>query len=111
MLKIVSLRFNQYLRRNSTSLPFLSGDGFNLISQETSLPIFFTKSELLENSLLNLSGETEDFVLIAGNSDRDFLINMPEMPRNLRRLYLQNSFISDGDLIRTLPIGVENGTT
>jgi hypothetical protein len=108
MLKIVSLRFNQYLRRNSTSLPFLSGDGFNLFSQETSLPVFFIKSERLENSLLNLSDQTEDFVLIAGNSDRDFLINMPEMPRNLRRLYLQNSFISDGDLIRTLPIGVEN---
>ena len=108
MLQRVSLRFNQYLRRNSTSLPFLSGDGFRTVAQNESLPIFFCKSEVLENSLNTLSDVGENLVLIAGNSDRDFQLDLPQIPRNLRRLYLQNSFISDDTLIRTLPIGVEN---
>jgi hypothetical protein len=108
MLRRVSLRFNQYLRRNSTSLPYISGDGFRAVSQRESIAVFFCKSESLEDSLQDLSDIGQDFVLISGNSDRDFNFTLTGVPENLRRLYLQNSFVSDSNLIRTLPIGVEN---
>jgi len=108
MLQRVSLRFNQYLRRNSTSLPYLSGDGFRALTQRETNSLFFCKSESLEDSLHSLSEIGDDFVLIAGNSDRDFNLTPLKFPKNLRRLYLQNSFVSDSNLIRTLPIGVEN---
>lgn len=108
MLQRVLLRFNQYLRRNSTSLPYISGDGFRAVTQRETNSLFFCKSELLQDSLDSLSDIGQDFVLIAGNSDRDFNLHSLEFPKNLRRLYLQNSFVSDLNLIRTLPIGVEN---
>jgi hypothetical protein len=108
MIQRFSLRLNQHLRRNSTSLPYISGDGFKALAQGQTNSLFFCKSESLEDSLQILADIGQDFVLIAGNSDRDFELMPPKVPKNLRRLYLQNSFVSDSNVIRTLPIGIEN---
>jgi hypothetical protein len=47
-------------------------------------------------------------VLIAGNSDFDFQAKNDLPFENFQHFFLQNSFISDGMKVHTLPIGVEN---
>jgi hypothetical protein len=108
MIRHASLRFKQWTLRKSTSLPFISGDGFaSLISNELK-QVYFCKSEEVEEALEHFGSLANPFVLVAGNSDRDFVQNDFLLPENLKRLYLQNSFICDDKRIRTLPIGVEN---
>jgi hypothetical protein len=46
-------------------------------------------------------------VLVVGNSDRDYFYLDFEVPRSVNLILLQNSHISH-DLVRTLPIGIEN---
>ena len=108
MIRSAPLRIKQRMRRNSTSLPYLSGDGFAALVAANSQQIFFCKSEDVEENLERLGSLSNSFVLLAGNSDRDFVKDDFCLPHNLNRLYLQNSHISQNHLIRTLPIGVEN---
>ena len=102
------LRLKQFLRRNATSLPYLSGDGFASLARESKNQVLFCKSEMVERTLEKLRDVDRPFVLVAGNSDREFILDKFTLPNNLRRMYLQNSFITQNELIRTLPIGVEN---
>jgi len=108
MINYAMHRVKQLSRRKLTNLPLISGDGFAKLASQTDQQIFFCKSEEVEHSLDLLGATFQSFVLIAGNSDRDFTLKSLILPKNLRRLYLQNSFISDGQQIKTLPIGVEN---
>jgi hypothetical protein len=45
---------------------------------------------------------------VSGNSDFEIHDLPARLPRNLKRMYLQNSFISDSSKIFTLPIGSES---
>lgn len=46
-------------------------------------------------------------ILIFGNSDHDFTTFSWPIPPTVKRIFLQNSFITN-DFFRTLPIGIEN---
>jgi hypothetical protein len=120
VLNTAVLRLEQRLFRYSNSLPYISGDGFrhitekfqrtsvSRISEMTLRDIHFIKSEDLELTLGFLSKSTRETVLLVGNSDQNFYSIPADIPSCVKRIYLQNSFISDQKLIRTLPIGVEN---
>ena len=108
MAELALLRLKQFLRRNASSLPYLSGDGFASLGRQSKNQVFFCKSEIVEKTLEKLEEIDRPFVLISGNSDREFISDQFILPNNLQRMYLQNSFITQNDLIRTLPIGVEN---
>jgi hypothetical protein len=47
-------------------------------------------------------------VIIAGNDDTEFRSELKNLPNSTKRIYLQNSFVSDNRRIFTLPIGIEN---
>jgi len=120
MFSLAKLRFEQLVSRNSNSLPHISGDGFRAISKKNRFSTFnedymfaegslvFTKSENLEGVLDSAPELNQDIVIFAGNSDREFFSVSQPIPSCVKRIYLQNSFISDQKFIRTLPIGVEN---
>ena len=112
------------MARNSTSSPFLSGDAFaslcdfNLTSDLDALATgdltvlrnartIFCVSHYLD-SLLVESRNLSCRVILAGNSDLDFLDLPDAFHPHLRLMALQNSHVSDGDRIITLPIGLEN---
>ena len=69
--------------------------------------VVFCKSSDLLFVLEELKKELSGKTLVAADADVDFFNH--DLPLNsLKRLFLQNSFISDGKRIKTLPIGVEN---
>jgi hypothetical protein len=47
-------------------------------------------------------------VIISGNGDHEFHSPPTDLPASVKHLFLQNSFVSDDQLISTLPIGIEN---
>lgn len=65
----------------------------------------YVRSDLLDNQLIGTLPETVK-VLVSGNSDRDFIKPL-SFPTSIDRVYLQNLCFSS-DLVRVLPIGVEN---
>ena len=88
------------INRESDIDAFLRHDG--------SSRIVFCRSDLVhELSRLSLTNGPRR-TLIAGNSDHDFTA-LTQLPHNgFESFYLQNSLISDGKNIFTLPIGIEN---
>jgi len=110
-------------RRNSE--PFLSGD---LFADKSDISVFPPKYRGQQPSIRDIkealvifcpSNRLQEFldlhrnninakVIIAGNSDFDFHELPSGIPKSVRQLFLQNSFISDSDLVTTLPIGIEN---
>lgn len=117
------IKFRQTIYRKSISLPFLSGDAFasiadlvirdkgdlkTLSSYSKKLEILFCRSDLVPQIKNFMPMNVKCTVLMAGNSDYDFL-SRNELPlSNFRYFFLQNSFISDGLNIHSLPIGIEN---
>jgi len=117
------IRGRQLKFRNSISSPFISGGALAsvcdfVINKESDLDAFvrhdrsshivFCRSDLAHElsrlSLINGPRRT----LIAGNSDHDFTA-LTQLPHNgFESFYLQNSLISNGKNIFTLPIGIEN---
>ena len=117
------IRGRQLKFRNSISSPFISGGALAsicdfVINKESDLDAFvrhdrssrivFCRSDLAhELSRLSLTNGPRR-TLIAGNSDYDFTA-LTQLPHNgFESFYLQNSLISDGKNIFTLPIGIEN---
>jgi hypothetical protein len=100
----------------------LSGDGFeslcdfsahspkeNLVNRteiESAKSIFCT-SHNLEKLIQNYGDLIQAEVLFLGNSDRDFYEFNLELPNSIKKVFLQNSHISN-DFFKTLPIGLEN---
>ena len=117
------IRGRQLKFRNSISSPFISGGALAsicdfVINKESDLDAFVRHDrssrivlcrydlahELSRLSLTNGPRRT----LIAGNSDHDFTA-LTQLPHNgFESFYLQNSLISNGKNIFTLPIGIEN---
>jgi hypothetical protein len=106
--------------RNKTSSPFLSGDLFASLcdySFDENFPQA-NKDLSLANSIFCQSDRAEEFlekywdqirakILVLGNSDRDFCNFELALPISVNKVFLQNSYISDG-FFHTLPIGIEN---
>jgi hypothetical protein len=109
-------------RRNSS--PYISGDSFADISdcvfnppkyrgvapsleELRSAKVIFVRSSELHRFLEEHGPRLNAKVIISGNSDQEFLQDF-ELPPSVKLLLIQNSFISDGSRIQTLPIGIEN---
>ena len=118
----VTVRIRRIANRRRTSEPFLSGDFFASLADTVieKLPlesstleklqkseVVFVKSNLLEEFLLKYSSAISSRVIICGNSDYDFTQAL-EIPKSVKRMYLQNSFITNNKDFFTLPIGIEN---
>ena len=120
---------NIYLKRTftwrSNSEPFLSGDAiadncdfvFNppryrsfssqRIPIESALSIFVSGTDLT-GFLEQYHSRINARVLLVGNSDQEFHNISENLPTSVRKIYIQNSFISNNSSIETLPIGIEN---
>jgi hypothetical protein len=117
------IKLRQLIYRNSISSPFISGDGLAsicdfVINKEFDIDTFvrhdrnsrivFCRSDLVpELSRINFAPSPRR-TLIAGNSDHYFT-SLSQIPYDgFESFYLQNSLISNGKNIFTLPIGIEN---
>ena len=103
-----------------TSTPYLSQDSFRRIADidfDSKRPVSTREIESARIIFCN-SGEVEEFfdvygkkiqakILIFGNNDVDFEDFPYFVPNSVKKIYLQNSLISDG-LFTTIPIGIEN---
>lgn len=111
--------------RSSTSYPYLSGDSFssladlvidsmllrepNVLTQKiASSHIVFCPSHLLEELIFLTKESAGVKVLIVGNGDKNFHEIGHLIKQFAKYSFIQNSFISDGVRIFTLPIGLEN---
>jgi hypothetical protein len=70
--------------------------------------VIFCKSEILQVFLREYKREIKAKVILSGNSDFEFHDSELDIPNSVKACFLQNSFISDGNRIFTLPIGLEN---
>ncbi len=110
-------------RRNSD--PYLSGDLFSDNSDVSMFPpkfrgsdpslkaistarVIFCPSNRLNEFLEGYKSHINAKVIISGNSDFEFHEIPHPLPASVKKLFLQNSFVSDNSLISTLPIGIEN---
>jgi hypothetical protein len=114
--KIVDMA--RYFRK--TSSPFISQDTFRRfvdfnhedktefsMDQIASARVIFCNSGSVETFLDLYGKKIQAKVLIFGNNDVDFESFPYKLPGSVRRVYLQNSSISDR-FFHTLPIGLEN---
>ena len=121
---VLSVYIKRFLRWQRTSYPFLTIDAFAALADYRFNPVrwrlsdrnlvnivnaevIFCKSEELEILFRNHPG-IKAKVIICGNSDFEFHKIPSGIPKSVRALFLQNSFISDNHTIFTLPIGIEN---
>jgi hypothetical protein len=108
-------------RRNS--YPFISGDAFADLADFVYKPprwrdfnstpienarIIFTRSEDLQPLLSELKNRITASIIITGNSDYEFHEPLRDVPESVRALFLQNSYISDGTKIFSIPLGIED---
>jgi hypothetical protein len=110
-------------RRNSS--PYLSGDLFSDESDVSLYPprfrgkqtklkdirearVLFCPSDKLQEFFDEFHKYIAARVIICGNSDYEFRALPSNVPKSVRQMFLQNSFISQHQLVSSLPIGVEN---
>ena len=118
MLKIAR-RLVVKLLWGDSSEPFISGDLFKSFSDceywgvpseltSTKSSVIFVNSMLVEllttSSLLKLDGHT----IVIGNSDRDFDGDFDFSLIKCRRIYVQNLLTPSNEVVRILPLGIEN---
>lgn len=124
-LSVLGVYSKRLALRNFNSKPFLSGDLFADNADYVHYPtkfrynrswfrdlknaqVVFCPSSDLENFFMEFGDLINAKVILSGNSDFDFVSTPMNIPKSVRHLFLQNSFISDGERISTLPIGIEN---
>ena len=122
-LSRAAIKYRTCYYRNKTNEPYLSGDTFKHQAdlQISRLPlsevqrrnlsqarVIFCKSEFLQVFLQEYKSEVMAKVILSGNSDFEFHNSELNLPKSVKACFLQNSFISDGKRIFTLPIGLEN---
>ena len=114
-------RYRKIVYRHSTNSPYISGDTFaqlcdvvikdqgprdlNMIKNARSI---FCESHRLEEFIEDFRNIINAKIIFAGNSDYEFHNLNFNLPPSVKKMYLQNSFISDSKRIFTLPIGLEN---
>ncbi len=110
--------------RNRVSEPFLSQAWFRKISDVViselktpsrqnqlslqSAKVIYCYSHILEDFLSTFADSLENRVVISGSTDKEFMDPSRIHLGQLKKLYLQNSLVSDGRRIFTLPIGIED---
>ena len=123
-VKVAHIYLKRALRWRRNSSPYISGDAFadlckfvynppkwrnfnrNIsISEAKSI---FCKSHELQEMLDKHSSELTASIIICGNSDFEFHSMPASIPKTIKALFLQNSFISDNDFVFSIPIGIEN---
>lgn len=109
---------------NKNNSPFLSGDVFADLADVSVYPPKLRSKNPSRSEISNAkiifcpSGKIEEFlndygrnlvasILIFGNGDDDFYSFDYKIPKTVKRIYLQNSMISDSRF-SCLPIGIEN---
>lgn len=118
-IKNKSHRVCQYLLRNKTNSPFISGDSIAELAQARVKDIASFNSKNLKKAqtifieghwlipfLEKFGSELENKTLISGNSDFNLTLIPPNFPSNIR-LLCQNNTVKNKS-ISTLPIGLEN---
>lgn len=119
----IAIRFRKVLFSKKNSEPYLSGDFFSsladfrvnnladlsyLLSSKENFKTIFCKSEMVIELKKMIPLHFQSKILIAGNSDMEF-IDINNLPLfAFERFFLQNSMISENIRIFTLPIGIEN---
>ena len=123
--KVLGVYSKRILLRNFNSKPYLSGDLFadnaDYVHNPTSYrynrswyrslkdaQVIFCPSADLQDFFLEFEKSINAKVVLSGNDDFDFVSIPTNIPRSVKHLILQNSFVSDGKIISTLPIGIEN---
>ena len=121
--KVISNSRRAYYSRQN-SKPFITGD---LFADESDISIYdarvkssqptkitvsnakviFCPSDKVEQFLEEYKNSIYAKVLIFGNSDRDFMDFDFKLPKSVKRIFLQNSLLSDA-IFKPLPIGIEN---
>ena len=124
-LKVVQTYTKRAVRWRKNSSPYLSGDLFSDMSDVSMYPprfrgkqpdlaairsakVIFCPSDKLQDFLKEFHSDISAHVIICGNSDHEFKELPENMPKSVKQLLLQNSFISDHPLVTSLPIGIEN---
>lgn len=122
---VLGVYAKRILRWRRDSYPYLSIDAISALADVYVFPpkyrqkppsktqiekaeVIFCPSDRLDEFLESYKGLINPKVIISGNSDFEFHTQPSNLPSSVKLLLLQNSFISDGKFIRTLPIGVEN---
>jgi hypothetical protein len=124
-LQVAGVYSKRIIRWKRNSFPYLSGDAFSDAADLSVFPpkfrnrqpsyreveqasVIFCDSRKLLQFFSEYHGHINAKVVIAGNSDEEFFEIPTKLPGSIKRLYLQNSFISDNKFTFTLPIGIEN---
>lgn len=124
-LEVAHVYSKRILRWKRNSSPYISGDFFSdMADVVVGAPRFrarkYSISELYAaRCIFVLGGDLAEFlsdhgkklsarVIFVGNDDTEHYEVPSPLPRSLRQIYLQNSFVSDGEHVFTLPIGLEN---
>ncbi len=94
-------------RKKSDLSVFCAGDSIPSLTQLLNSQVIYCNSDHAEEFIGNFGREIKARVLLFGNSDRDFHDFSLSIPKSVKRIYLQNNFISDS-MFHTLPIGIEN---
>jgi hypothetical protein len=115
----------RFLRRRAVSYPYLSSDAFanladckieslddlsdnSFLKNLRAANVVFCKSDILQDFLSSAGSYLRCRVIVSGNSDQEFYDVPQALPRSVRRVYLQNNFITHDARVVTLPIGLEN---
>lgn len=124
-VKVLHTYTKRAIRWRKNSSPYVSGDLFSDMSDISMFPpkyrgkqpslreisearVIFCPSNRLDEFLAEFNSRINARVIICGNSDFEFHYVPKQLPGSVKHLFLQNSFVSDGALISTLPIGIEN---
>jgi len=115
------LKYKKFIYSNSTNTPYISGDTFlqlcdisikNKGSRELNsikkAKTIFCESHCLEEFLEEYRSVINAKIVFVGNSDKEFHDMKFRWPRSVKKMFIQNSYISDSKRIFTLPIGLEN---
>jgi hypothetical protein len=124
-VKVLQTHANRIVRWRRNNAPFLSGDLFSDMSDTSVYPpryrgkqpgieeirrarVIFCPSDKLDRFFDEFESEITAKVILCGNSDFEFKDMPLKIPKSVRQLFLQNSFLSEHPLVTTLPIGIEN---
>ena len=122
---VLGVYLKRILRWRRDSAPYISIDAIANLADVSVFPpkfrqkpptrvqiekaeVIFCPSDRLIEFLDAYAGLINPKVIISGNSDYEFRAIPVNLPRSVKLLLLQNSYISDNKIIQTLPIGVEN---
>jgi hypothetical protein len=122
---VLGVKIRQRIYRNKTSSPYISSDAFQAISDISfpyheeelteefiekliSAETVFCPSHLASTMLGRFANKMQSKVLIFTNSDFEFHESLVNLPKNLKLVLMENSFVSDSSLFFTVPVGIEN---